>query len=121
MIERRESNVCANIYNFVNIYEPAPGVERSEHHILLIQVVFFQILGNEFAIFFLTLCLGGLLIFLMKFLHLLTLSLLRVVIVGGGNSAGYAARALVEHGMADKKLCIVTKEVLVYFVHFYLL
>ncbi|KAI4310346.1 hypothetical protein MLD38_035330 [Melastoma candidum] len=33
-----------------------------------------------------------------------------VVIVGGGNSAGYAARALVEHGMANKKLCIVTKE-----------
>lgn len=32
------------------------------------------------------------------------------VIVGGGNSAGYAARTFVEHGMADGKLCIVTKE-----------
>ncbi|XP_073303844.1 monodehydroascorbate reductase, chloroplastic/mitochondrial [Primulina huaijiensis] len=32
------------------------------------------------------------------------------VIVGGGNSAGYAARTFVEHGMADGKLCIVSKE-----------
>ncbi|KAJ4839143.1 Monodehydroascorbate reductase, chloroplastic/mitochondrial [Turnera subulata] len=32
------------------------------------------------------------------------------VIVGGGNAAGYAARTLVEHGMADGRLCIVTKE-----------
>ncbi|WVZ25081.1 hypothetical protein V8G54_003625 [Vigna mungo] len=32
------------------------------------------------------------------------------VIVGGGNSAGYAARTFVEHGMADGRLCIVTKE-----------
>lgn len=32
------------------------------------------------------------------------------VIVGGGNSAGYAARAFVENGMADGKLCIVSKE-----------
>lgn len=32
------------------------------------------------------------------------------VIVGGGNSAGYAARTFVDHGMADGKLCIVTKE-----------
>ncbi|XP_078445849.1 monodehydroascorbate reductase 6 [Wolffia australiana] len=32
------------------------------------------------------------------------------VIVGGGNAAGYAARAFVEHGMADGKLCIVSKE-----------
>ncbi|XXG76478.1 hypothetical protein AAC387_Pa08g0818 [Persea americana] len=32
------------------------------------------------------------------------------VIVGGGNSAGYAARTFVEHGMADGKLCIVCKE-----------
>jgi monodehydroascorbate reductase (NADH) len=34
------------------------------------------------------------------------------VIVGGGNAAGYAARSFVEHGMADGKLCIVTREVL---------
>ena len=33
------------------------------------------------------------------------------VIVGGGNAAGYAARSFVEHGMADGRLCIVTKEV----------
>ncbi|GMH28858.1 hypothetical protein Nepgr_030701 [Nepenthes gracilis] len=33
-----------------------------------------------------------------------------VVIVGGGNSAGYAARTFVEHGMADGRLCIVCKE-----------
>ena len=33
------------------------------------------------------------------------------MIVGGGNAAGYAARTFVEHGMADGKLCIVTKEV----------
>lgn len=32
------------------------------------------------------------------------------VIVGGGNAAGYAARSFVEHGMADGKLCIVTRE-----------
>ncbi|ONK59077.1 uncharacterized protein A4U43_C08F2740 [Asparagus officinalis] len=32
------------------------------------------------------------------------------VIVGGGNSAGYAARTFVEHGMADGRLCMVTKE-----------
>ncbi|CAN1254057.1 Monodehydroascorbate reductase, chloroplastic/mitochondrial [Linum perenne] len=32
------------------------------------------------------------------------------VIVGGGNAAGYAARTFVENGMADGKLCIVTKE-----------
>ncbi|KAF5460630.1 hypothetical protein F2P56_020487 [Juglans regia] len=32
------------------------------------------------------------------------------VIVGGGNAAGYAARTLVEHGMADGRLCIVSKE-----------
>lgn len=32
------------------------------------------------------------------------------VIVGGGNSAGYAARTFVEQGMADGKLCIVSKE-----------
>ncbi|GFZ16474.1 monodehydroascorbate reductase 6 [Actinidia rufa] len=32
------------------------------------------------------------------------------VIVGGGNAAGYAARTFVEHGMANGKLCIVTKE-----------
>ncbi|XP_042022164.1 monodehydroascorbate reductase, chloroplastic/mitochondrial-like isoform X1 [Salvia splendens] len=33
------------------------------------------------------------------------------VIVGGGNSAGYAARTFVEHGLADGKLCIISKEV----------
>ncbi|CAN6485216.1 unnamed protein product [Victoria cruziana] len=32
------------------------------------------------------------------------------VIVGGGNSAGYAARTFVEHGMAEGRLCIVSKE-----------
>ncbi|CAK7335604.1 unnamed protein product [Dovyalis caffra] len=32
------------------------------------------------------------------------------VIVGGGNAAGYAAKSFVEHGMADGRLCIVTKE-----------
>lgn len=32
------------------------------------------------------------------------------VIVGGGNAAGYAARTFVEHGLADGRLCIVTKE-----------
>lgn len=32
------------------------------------------------------------------------------VIVGGGNSAGYAARTFVEHGMADGRLCIISKE-----------
>ncbi|XP_072978098.1 monodehydroascorbate reductase 5, chlorplastic [Typha angustifolia] len=32
------------------------------------------------------------------------------VIVGGGNSAGYAARTFVEHGMAAGRLCIVCKE-----------
>lgn len=36
----------------------------------------------------------------------------RFVIVGGGNAAGYAARTFVEHGMADGRLCIVTKEVI---------
>lgn len=36
----------------------------------------------------------------------------RFVIVGGGNAAGYAARTFVEHGMADGKLCIVSKEVI---------
>jgi monodehydroascorbate reductase (NADH) len=36
----------------------------------------------------------------------------RYVIVGGGNAAGYAARTFVEHGMADGRLCIVSKEVL---------
>lgn len=35
----------------------------------------------------------------------------RYVIVGGGNSVGYAARTFVEHGVADGKLCIVSKEV----------
>jgi hypothetical protein len=34
------------------------------------------------------------------------------VIVGGGNAAGYAARTFVENGMADGRLCIVTKEVI---------
>ncbi|EEC82906.1 hypothetical protein OsI_27818 [Oryza sativa Indica Group] len=34
----------------------------------------------------------------------------RYVIVGGGNAAGYAARTFVEHGMADGRLCIVSKE-----------
>lgn len=33
------------------------------------------------------------------------------MIVGGGNAAGYAARTFVEHGVADGRLCIVTKEV----------
>lgn len=33
------------------------------------------------------------------------------MIVGGGNAAGYAARTFVENGMADGRLCIVTKEV----------
>lgn len=37
----------------------------------------------------------------------------RFVIVGGGNAAGYAARTFVEHGMANGKLCIVSKEVTV--------
>ncbi|XAR70256.1 Monodehydroascorbate reductase (NADH) [Bertholletia excelsa] len=32
------------------------------------------------------------------------------VIVGGGVAAGYAARTFVEHGMANGKLCIVSKE-----------
>ncbi|KDP25386.1 hypothetical protein JCGZ_20542 [Jatropha curcas] len=32
------------------------------------------------------------------------------VIVGGGNAAGYAARTFAEHGMADGRLCIVSKE-----------
>ncbi|CAN4077666.1 unnamed protein product [Withania somnifera] len=32
------------------------------------------------------------------------------VVVGGGNAAGYAARTFVEHGLANGKLCIVTKE-----------
>ncbi|KAI3691808.1 hypothetical protein L6452_31610 [Arctium lappa] len=32
------------------------------------------------------------------------------VIVGGGNAAGYATRTFVEQGMADGKLCIVSKE-----------
>ncbi|KAK4400890.1 Monodehydroascorbate reductase, chloroplastic/mitochondrial, partial [Sesamum angolense] len=32
------------------------------------------------------------------------------VIVGGGNAAGYAARTFVEHGLADGRLCIVSKE-----------
>lgn len=32
------------------------------------------------------------------------------MIVGGGNAAGYAARTFVEHGVADGRLCIVTKE-----------
>ncbi|KAK2984577.1 hypothetical protein RJ640_018955 [Escallonia rubra] len=32
------------------------------------------------------------------------------VIVGGGNAAGYAARTFVEHGMANGRLCIVSKE-----------
>ena len=36
---------------------------------------------------------------------------IRFVIVGGGNAAGYAARTFVEHGMADGRLCIVSKEV----------
>ncbi|KAL5225395.1 hypothetical protein ABZP36_012034 [Zizania latifolia] len=31
-------------------------------------------------------------------------------IVGGGNEAGYAARTFVKHGMADGRLCIVSKE-----------
>lgn len=35
------------------------------------------------------------------------------MIVGGGNSAGYAARTFVEHGVADGRLCIVTKEVII--------
>lgn len=35
------------------------------------------------------------------------------MIVGGGNSAGYAARTFVEHGLADGRLCIVTKEVII--------
>lgn len=35
----------------------------------------------------------------------------RYVVVGGGNAAGYAARTFVEHGQANGKLCIVTKEV----------
>lgn len=37
---------------------------------------------------------------------------LRFVIIGGGNAAGYAARTFVEHGMADGRLCIVSKEVI---------
>jgi hypothetical protein len=41
----------------------------------------------------------------------------RYVIVGGGNAAGYAARTFVEHGMADGRLCIVSKEVLVLIIH----
>lgn len=36
----------------------------------------------------------------------------RYVVVGGGNSAGYAAKTFVEHGQANGKLCIVTKEVI---------
>ncbi|CAI9772675.1 unnamed protein product [Fraxinus pennsylvanica] len=32
------------------------------------------------------------------------------VIVGGGNAAGYAARTFAEHGLANGKLCIVSKE-----------
>ncbi|KAM7274879.1 hypothetical protein ACFE04_016745 [Oxalis oulophora] len=32
------------------------------------------------------------------------------VIVGGGNAAGYAAKTFVENGMADGRLCIVSKE-----------
>lgn len=36
----------------------------------------------------------------------------RFVIVGGGNAAGYAAKTFVEHGMANGKLCIVSKEVI---------
>lgn len=38
------------------------------------------------------------------------------MIVGGGNAAGYAARTFVEHGMANGKLCIVSKEVNLIFV-----
>ncbi|KAL0408140.1 UNVERIFIED_CONTAM: Monodehydroascorbate reductase, chloroplastic/mitochondrial [Sesamum radiatum] len=36
------------------------------------------------------------------------------VIVGGGNAAGYAARTFIEHGLADGRLCIVSKEVATY-------
>lgn len=32
------------------------------------------------------------------------------VIVGGGNSAGYAVRAFTEHGVEGGKICVVTKE-----------
>lgn len=32
--------------------------------------------------------------------------------MGGGNAAGYAAKTFVEHGMANGKLCIVSKEVI---------
>lgn len=32
------------------------------------------------------------------------------MIVGGGNAAGYAARTFVEHGVANGRLCIVSKE-----------
>lgn len=35
------------------------------------------------------------------------------MIVGGGNAAGYASRTFVEHGMADGRLCIVSKEVFI--------
>ena len=43
-------------------------------------------------------------------------SLNRFVIVGGGNAAGYAARTFVEHGVANGKLCIVSKEVLSFYL-----
>jgi hypothetical protein len=45
----------------------------------------------------------------------------RYVIVGGGNAAGYAARTFVEHGMADGRLCIVSKEVLLVSLFQYML
>jgi monodehydroascorbate reductase (NADH) len=32
--------------------------------------------------------------------------------MGGGNATGYTARTFIEHGMADGRLCIVSKEVL---------
>ncbi|MCO5593714.1 hypothetical protein L7F22_047731 [Adiantum nelumboides] len=32
------------------------------------------------------------------------------VIVGGGNSAGYAVRAFTEHGIEGSKICVVSKE-----------
>ena len=45
----------------------------------------------------------------------------RFVIVGGGNAAGYAARTFVEHGMANGKLCIVTKEVILILGFFFII
>lgn len=77
----------------------------------LVSVPSVSCLRKDWLVYFLFLCLWN----MSWNFGLVSICFARYVIIGGGNAAGYAARTFVENGMADGRLCIVTKEVKYFF------